>query len=247
VKAAGFAALLRVLIHALGDVTPVWQDVLWWLAAITMIAGNLMALAQRRIKRMLAYSSIGHAGYLLTAVTSGTEAGAGAFLFYGLAYTLMTLGAFGIVSIAARDGERDLTINDFAGLGRQRPFLAFAMSVFMLSLLGFPGTAGFIGKWVVLSSAVEAGQWSLAVVLVIASVISAGYYLPVIMQIYMSPGVSETSHAETRAVGPVKVVIAVSTTLLLLLGFWPNPALDVAREAGADLKPSVAFTLDARE
>jgi NADH-quinone oxidoreductase subunit N len=244
VKAAAFAGLVRVLVHALGDAVAAWQDVVWWLAAITMVAGNLMALAQHQIKRMLAYSSIGHAGYLLAALVGGTETGAGAFLFYALVYTLMTVGAFAVVAAVGRDGERGLRIDDFAGLGRARPWLAFAMAVFMLSLLGFPGTAGFIGKWYVLSAAIEADQWTLGIVLVGASVVSAGYYLPVIMEMYMKSPRTETVHQDAAVVGAARWVVGVAASLLLLFGFWPNAPLNLARSSSSDLKPPVEFTMD---
>jgi len=247
VKAAGFAVVLRVIVIALAGTEGFWGGIVWWLAAITMVGGNLMALAQRRIKRMLAYSSVGHAGYLLTAVASGTTAAAGAILFYALAYTLMTMGAFAVVAVAGRRGERDLLIDDFAGLGARRPWLALAMAVFMLSLLGFPGTAGFIGKWYVLTSSIEAGQWMLAVVLVMASVASAGYYLPVVMQMYMERPRTEDAHARTRAVGPTRIVVAATAILLLVFGLWPGPALHLARDAGRTLRPAVEFTFAAHE
>lgn len=243
VKAAGFAALLRVLLHALGDSIEIWQNAVWWLAVVTMFGGNLMALAQRRIKRMLAYSSIGHAGYLLTAVVGGTESGAAAYLFYAFAYTLTTVGAFGVLTVVGRDGERNLEIDDFAGLASRRPWLAFAMTVFMLSLLGFPGTAGFIGKWYVLSSAVEADQWSLAVILVLASVVSAGYYLPVIMQMYMQPLATEEAHQGSIALGATRWVLAAATALLLLFGFFPGRLMELSRSSSENLKPAVQFTL----
>lgn len=242
VKAAGFAALVRILIHALGDSTAIWQQALWWLAVLTMVGGNLMALAQRGIKRMLAYSSIGHAGYLLTATAAGTETGAGAFLFYALVYTLMTIGAFAVVGVVGRNGERDLQIDDFAGLAGRRPWLALAMAIFMLSLLGFPGTGGFMAKWFVLSAAIEAGQWTLAVVLVVASVFSAGYYLPVIMEMYMRPRRVETAHEQSVATGATRWVLGATAAALLVFGFWPQPALNVARDASQDLKPAVEFT-----
>jgi NADH-quinone oxidoreductase subunit N len=247
VKAAGFAALVRLLVHALGDTHVVWSQVLWWLAVLTMVGGNLMALAQRSIKRMLAYSSIGHAGYLLTATASGTINGAGAFLFYAFAYTLMTVGAFAVVAALGRNGERDLLVDDFAGLGTARPWLAFAMAVFMLALLGFPGTAGFIGKWLVLSSAVEANQWILAVVLVLASVVSAGYYLPVIMQMYMRPADNTAIADGGVLLLPGRTLIGGAAVALLLLGVWPGPAIDVAAQASEDLVPAVELTMGDQE
>ena len=239
VKAAGFAALIRVMLSALGPAVVTWSEVVWWLAAITMVVGNVVALAQRQIKRMLAYSSIGHAGYLLTAVASGTEIGAAAYLFYIFAYTLMTMGAFGILGAVGRDGERDVLTDDLAGLGRKRPWVAFAMAVCMLSLLGFPGTAGFIGKWYILASAVDAGQLTLAVILVLASAVSAGYYLPVVMAMYMKPPVSDSAHQDVSVVGATGWVIGAVTVALLALGVWPQPMLDAAERGVEDLRPSV--------
>ncbi len=248
VKAAGFAALVRVILQGLGAADgvwaadAVWREGLWWLAAVTMVGGNLIALAQRQVKRMLAYSSIGHAGYLLVAVASGTTLGAAAFLFYILAYTLMTLGAFAVLAGAGRGGEREVRIDDLSGLASRRPWLAFAMAVFMLSLLGFPGTAGFIGKWYILSATIDTGQGLLAVILVGATVVSAGYYLPVIMAMYMQPPVSESAHRDTRVEGAARWVVMATAVLLLLFGVWPNRVLDVARAGSADLSPPPAVT-----
>jgi len=242
VKAAGFAALVRVLFQAFGAV-PSWHEALWWLAAITMIAGNLMALAQRQFKRLLAYSSIAHAGYLLAAVTSGNVAGASAFLFYAIAYTLMTIGAFAVLAAAGRDGERDVLVEDFNGLAARRPWVAAGLTVFLLSLLGFPGTAGFIGKWYILAAAVEAHQYLLAVLLVLASVISAGFYLPPIMAMYMQPEASPEMHRGTVLQGAQRVVVAVAAAALLLLGFWPNRVLDAARRGGEGLRSAVTYSV----
>jgi len=238
VKAAGFAALFRVLFQALGASELVWQQIAWWLAVLTMIVGNLVALAQTHLKRMLAYSSIGHAGYILVAVASGSLAGAAAFLFYILAYTLVTLGAFAVLAAAGRGGERDVKIDDLSGLAVRRPWIAFAMAVFMLSLLGFPGTAGFIGKWLILSAAVQSGQGLLAVVLVLASVLSAGYYLPVIMAMYMKPASSEGAHKGVDLIGAARWVVGVAAVVLLLLGVWPNRAMDAARGGTEGLQPT---------
>ncbi len=243
VKAAGFVALIRVLLQGLAPADAVWTEAVWWLAAITMVVGNLIALAQRHLKRMLAYSSIGHAGYLLTAVASGTELGAAALLYYVFAYTLMTVGAFAILAASGRGGEREVLIDDFSGLAQRRPWLAFAMTVFMLSLLGFPGTAGFIGKWYILSAAVDADQAVLAVVLVGASIVSAGYYLPVIMAMYMKPPISEAAHETTRVGGAARWVVGATAALLLLFGVWPNRALDVARDGSRQLTPDVMVTV----
>ena len=243
VKAAAFAALARVLLEAFGDpqVHVVWEQVLWWLAAVTMVVGNLVALAQRSLKRMLAYSSIAHAGYLLTALVGGSLQGAAAFLIYLLFYTLMTMGAFAILTMKGRQGERDVTADDLAGLAETHPWLAFAMAVCMLSLLGFPGTGGFIGKWYILSAATGGGYGVLAALLVLTSVVSAGYYLPVIMAMYMKPRAYDQAHANVRIPRLAGATLAVMVAALLAFGLWPNPLLDAARTGShAFLPPGVA-------
>jgi NADH-quinone oxidoreductase subunit N len=241
VKAAGFAALVRVLQQGFGGMA-VWHAAVWWLAVLTMVVGNLIALYQRQLKRMLAYSSIGHAGYLLVAVASGSALGGAAFLFYATAYTLMTVGAFAVLAAAGRDGERELLIDDLSGLATRRPWVAAAMAVFMLSLLGFPGTAGFMGKWYILSAAIGAHQRLLAVILVGASVVSAGYYLPPVMAMYMRPAPSPQAHEGTSLTRGARWAVAVTAVALLLFGFWPNRMLDVARQGGESLRAAMLYT-----
>jgi NADH-quinone oxidoreductase subunit N len=240
VKAAAFAALVRILNDAFGGVA-VWHQVVWGLAVTTMVVGNLIALAQRTLKRMLAYSSVAHAGYLLVAVATGTRAGSGALVFYLVAYSLVSLAAFAIVAATGRAGERDVRIDDLAGLAERRPWLAFGLAVCMLSLLGFPGTVGFIGKWYILVAATWAGQFVLAAILVLTSVVSAGYYLPVIMAMYMQPAPSATAHAGIRLGRLAGAAVAVSIAGLLALGVRPNRLLDLARgSALAAPAPSAA-------
>ncbi len=241
VKAAAFAALFRVLWEAFLPVA-VWHEVVWWLAVLTMVVGNLIALAQRSLKRMLAYSSIAHAGYLLVAVATGTASGTAAFIFYLVAYILMTLAAFALLAAKGRNGERDVLIDDLAGLATRRPWAAFAMAVCMMSLLGFPGTAGFIGKWYILVAATGAGQGVLAAVLVLASVISAGYYLPVIMAMYMKPEPFEQAHAGVHFGRWGGAVVAAAVAGLLVLGVRPNRLLDLAKTSGAAVRPAAQTT-----
>jgi NADH-quinone oxidoreductase subunit N len=235
VKAAAFLALIRVLMQGLAPVEAVWQPVIYTLAILTMVIGNLVALSQRSIKRMLAYSSIAHAGYLLVAVWQGTRLGAAALLLYLLAYGITTLAAFGILAMLGRDGERDVTVDDVAGLAKERPWMAFAMAICMLSLLGFPGTFGFIAKWMVLTSTVFEGQWLLAVVMVLASVVSAGYYLPVIMGMYMREAVPGVDYSGVKAWGAAAGVVAVAIVGILLLGVWPPDLIDLSMESAAAL------------
>jgi NADH-quinone oxidoreductase subunit N len=234
VKAAAFAALLRVLAESFATV-PAWQHIVWGLAVATMVGGNLIALAQRTVKRMLAYSSIAHAGYVLVAVAAGPSVGAAAFLFYLVAYSLMTIAAFALLAGKGRNGERDVLIDDLAGLSRERPWLAFALAICMLSLLGFPGTAGFIGKWYILVAATAGGLGVLAAVLVLTSVISAGYYLPVIMAMYMKPEPVAGAHRAVRLGRLGGAVVALSVAGLLFFGVRPNGLLDLARTSGAAL------------
>ncbi len=235
VKAAAFAALVRVLLEAFPSAVGLWQPIVAALAIASMVLGNLVALAQRSLKRMLAYSSIGHAGYLLVAVWPGSRAGAGSVLLYLLAYSVTTLASFGFLAALGRGGERDVTYDDIAGLARSRPWIAFGLSVCMLSLLGFPGTFGFIGKWYILSAVVAEDHAILAVILVLTSVVSAGYYLPVIMAMYMKSAPSADRYAGVRLSPTAAGAIAVSVAVLLVFGFWPGGMLDLAGRSAATL------------
>jgi NADH-quinone oxidoreductase subunit N len=234
VKTAAFATFIRVFMEAFSDVIGRWHPVVWWLAAITMIVGNLIALSQRNIKRMLAYSSIAHAGYLLVPVVTGTSAGAAAMVFYLLSYTLATIGAFAVVLALSNGPERVTDVTEYSGLFSVRPGLAMAMAVYMLALLGFPlaGGIGFFAKWYVLQAALQARspQTRLAVLLVITSVISAGYYLYVIMVMFMRP---RPEDAEDPPPTPpwTRSVIVASVTLILALGLYPTPLVRWARSS----------------
>jgi NADH-quinone oxidoreductase subunit N len=241
VKAAAFVALGRVVIEAFSG-TVAWQAVVTGLAVTTMVGGNLVALAQRSLKRMLAYSSIAHAGYLLVAVAAGNPEGSAALLFYLAAYGLTTLAAFALLAAKGRRGESDVHIDDLSGLSGDRPWLAFALAICMLSLLGFPGTAGFIGKWYILIAAITAGKGWLAALLVLSSVISAGYYLPVIMAMYMRPKPFPEAHASVRVSRIGSVTLAVCIAALLYFGVRPNQLLHLTRTSGATIAPPAAGT-----
>ncbi len=235
VKAAAFAALVRLLMEAFPSAIELWQPVIAALAIASMAVGNMVALAQRSLKRMLAYSSIGHAGYLLVAVWTGTHPGAGAVLLYLLAYGLTTLASFGFLTALGRGGERDVTYDDIAGLAATRPAIAFGFGVCMLSLLGFPGTVGFIGKWYILTAVVAEGQMILPVILVLTSVLSAGYYLPVIMAMYMRPSPSPDRHAGVALSPTAAAAIGLSVAAVLLFGLWPSGLLELAGSSARTL------------
>jgi len=235
VKAAAFAALVRVLLEGFPSATSVWQPIVAGLAIASMVLGNLAALVQRSLKRMLAYSSIGHAGYLLVAVWPGSRAGAGSVVFYLLAYSLATLASFGFLAVFGRGGERDVSLDDIAGLARSRPWVALGFSVCMFSLLGFPGTFGFMGKWYIISAAAAEGQYILPVILVLTSVVSAGYYLPVVMAMYMRPAPAADRYAGVRLAPAALGAITLSVAAVLVFGVWPGPLLDLAGQSAVTL------------
>jgi NADH-quinone oxidoreductase subunit N len=235
VKAAAFAALVRVLMEAFPSAVSLWQPIIAGLAIASMVLGNLVALTQRSLKRLLAYSSIAHAGYLLVAVWPGSPAGAGSVVLYLFAYSLTTLASFGFLAALGRGGERDVTLDDLAGLAATRPGMAFGLTVCMLSLLGFPGTFGFIGKWYILTAVVAQGHYILPVILVLTSVVSAGYYLPVVMAMYMKPAPSADRYAAIR-LGPAAFgAVALAVAAVVLLGIWPGTMLDLAGQSGTTL------------
>jgi NADH-quinone oxidoreductase subunit N len=235
VKAAAFAAFVRVLMEAFPSAISTWQPIVAGLALASMILGNLVALAQRSLKRLLAYSSVAHAGYLLVAVWPGSQVGAGSVLLYLFAYSLTSLAAFGLLAVLGRGGERDVTLDDIAGLAASRPGIAIALTVCMLSLLGFPGTFGFIGKWYIISAVVAEGQYVLPVILVLTSVLSAGYYLPVIMAMYMKPAPASDRYAAVRLPPAALGAVTLTVALVLLFGFWPGAVLDLAGQTGTTL------------
>jgi NADH-quinone oxidoreductase subunit N len=237
VKAAAFVALARVLVEAF-SATAAWHSIVVGLAVLTMVIGNLVALAQRSLKRMLAYSSVAHAGYLLVAVSAGSSQGNAAVLFYLAAYGLTSIAAFALVAARGRGGESDLQIDDLAGLSIDKPWLAFALAVCMLSLLGFPGTAGFIGKWYILLAVVSAGKGWLATVLVLTSLISAGYYLPVIMAMYMRPVPFANAHGGLTFGRLGFVALALCIAAVIYFGVLPHQLLDLARDSGAAIHPT---------
>jgi NADH-quinone oxidoreductase subunit N len=230
-KAAAFAAFLRIWLEAFPFSWPSWHPALSGLAIASMIVGNAIGLAQKNLKRLLAYSSIGHAGYILVAIAAGTFQGSSAMLFYLFVYTLATFGAFAVVVTLTR-GQEPLMLEDLAGLWTVRPWLALAMAVIMMSMLGFPifGGAGFFAKWYILQAALNSPvkQTALSVTLVLTTVISAGYYLYVVMLMFMRPRAAGAPVPE-RAGGLTRAVLAVSVATILILGIVPEMAVRVTR------------------
>jgi len=231
VKAAAFAAFIRVWLEAFPFSFTSWHPALSGLAIATMIVGNAIGLQQKNLKRMLAYSSIGHAGYILVAVAAGTFQGSSAMLFYLFVYTLATFGSFAVVVALTRDGQTTVMLDELDGLWTVRPGLALSMGVLMLALMGFPifGGAGFFAKWYVLQAALQAPvrQTTLAVVLVLTTVISAGYYLYVLVRMFMRPR-PEAYPVPEKSGGLTMAVLGLSVGLILLFGIMPEPAISAA-------------------
>ncbi len=229
-KAAAFAVLLRVL-FAMG--APGWFWMVWVSAALSMTIGNIGALVQQNIKRLLAYSSIAHAGYLLVAFAAARETGISAAMFYAASYAAMNVGAFAIVSHLASRGERYVTLDDYAGLGRRSPMIAAILTVFLLSLIGIPITGGFFAKFYVFSAALQANLVGLTIIGVINSAIAAYYYLRVIVYMYMRDERVEAPVARIPA--GLGVALAISLIATIYLGVLPGRVLDYALRGAQDL------------
>jgi NADH-quinone oxidoreductase subunit N len=235
VKAAAFGALLRVFLSALPAVAHDWQPAVAALAIATMIVGNFAALAQTNLKRMLAYSSVAHAGYVLTALVAAPAIAVEAVLFYLVAYAAVNLGGFGAFSALAREGREPLSLSDLSGLSERHPVLAAALTVFLISLAGVPVSAGFVGKFYLFGAAVSAGRSGvvLAVVGVVMSVVSAYYYLRLVVAMYMRDPLGDDDWG--RVAPGSAIALAVSVGVVLVLGVYPAPVLALARQAARSL------------
>jgi NADH-quinone oxidoreductase subunit N len=234
VKVAAFAAFTRVFLSTFEPFSTQWAPLVAWVAAATMILGTVVGVAQSNLKRMLAYSSIAHGGYLLVGLVAANSVGKAAILFYLLAYSVTNLAAFGVIALlGARDRDND-ELRDYAGLWHTRPALAALMTVCLLSLGGLPPTAGFIGKWYIFSAAVSAGYYWLAIIGVLTSVVSVFFYLRVVVMMYMAD-------REAGMPGPVAVprlgmaALTVAIVAIVYLGVLPTRILDFAAESIATI------------
>jgi NADH-quinone oxidoreductase subunit N len=235
VKAAAFVAFLRVFMVAFDTLYQSWYPILWWLAAITMVVANLIALVQSNVKRMLAYSSIAHGGYLLVALAAANDTAAAGILFYLMIYTVMNIGAFGVLICVAGQGEDRLQLEDYSGFGFQKPVLGVMMTIFLLSLAGFPGTAGFMGKIYLLQGAVVSQLWYLSVILVMASLLSYWYYLRVAWFMWMRPAPAGDTHARVVTPMGIRFALLASAGVILFFGVFPQSLLEFARASVAGL------------
>jgi NADH-quinone oxidoreductase subunit N len=230
VKVAGFAGLLRVLVVAFGSYSVDWQPLVYGLAVATLLVGSVLAVVQTNVKRMLAYSSIAHAGYVLVGVQAASEDGVQAALFYLAAYTFMVAGSFGVVTLVGGQGDGHHRLDDYRGLGRDRPVLALALALFLFAQAGVPLTSGFFAKFYVISAAVDAGSTWLAVIAMLAAVIAAYLYLRIVVAMYMG---------DTDGAAPSRVPIPAGAALALVacvvvtigVGVWPGAISGAAHDA----------------
>jgi NADH-quinone oxidoreductase subunit N len=243
-KAASFAALLRLFFTAFASLTLDWQPLVWAIAVLTLLVGSVLALVQSDIKRMLAYSSVSHAGYILIGLQAATRRGLAGSLYYLLAYTFMVMGSFAVVTIVGRKGDAAHDLDNYKGLGSRRPGLALAFTVFLMAQAGIPFTTGFLAKFYVISAAVQSHSYALALIGMLSAVVAAFFYLRVIVLMY-SPE-SESSDASDDAAGvstlprlriPFGTGVALAVTLAFTLAFGviPQPMIDFATDASRRL------------
>ena len=236
VKVAGFAGLIRVFFLTFETYTTDWQPIIYALAVLTLVVGALLAVVQTDVKRMLAYSSINHAGFILLGVQAATDQGVSASLFYLGAYTFLVIGTFGVITVVSRTGDELTSLDDFKGLGGSRPVLALVFTIFLLAQAGVPLTSGFFAKFYVLEAAVDADSYWLALIAMLTAVISAFLYLRIIVSMYMGAADGDDPLPELEG-PPVQVPPAVGLALViclavtLVVGLFPNVLLDLANEA----------------
>jgi NADH-quinone oxidoreductase subunit N len=234
-KAAAFAIFIRVYMTAFEPISSRWEPILWASALLTMIVGNFAALMQTNLKRLLAYSSIAHAGYVMVAITAHSEIGTAAAMFYLAAYALMNIGAFAVVTHFARQGERYLAVDDMAGLAYRQPLMAGLLTIFLLSLIGVPLTGGFFGKFYVFKAALDASLIWLTVLGLLNSAVAAYYYLRIIVVMYMHEPSSATDSLQPMGAG-MKTALWTSAAATVILGIFPTLVLDFAGKSAELVK-----------
>jgi len=223
-KIAAFAMAMRLLVDGLGDVQQHWQGMLIMLSILSMILGNVVAIAQTNLKRMLAYSTISHVGFILLGILSGSQEGYAASMFYALVYALMSLGAFGMIILMSRQGFEADNIDDYKGLSRRNPWYALMMLILMFSMAGIPPLVGFYAKLTVIKSIVDINLISVAIVAVMMSVIGAFYYLRIIKVMYFD---KPEQHAAIQAPADMRVMISVNALTVFALGLFPGSLLAI--------------------
>ncbi len=229
-KASAFAALLRVVSYGLASRQSDWKPVIWVLAIATLVVGSLLAVVQTNVKRMLAYSSISHAGFILVGVEAASDRGTAGSLFYLLAYAVLVIGTFGVITLVGRTGDAEHELSSLRGLGKDRPVLAFTLTIFLLAQAGVPLTSGFVAKFGVITAAVDRHSYALAIVAMLAAVIAAFLYLRIIVSMYMDDPAG--APAETvRLPVSTGVALAAAVSFTLVVGFIPGWLINLAKDA----------------
>ncbi|MGQ0616979.1 MAG: NADH-quinone oxidoreductase subunit N [Acidimicrobiia bacterium] len=234
VKAAGFAGLLRVFYVAFDGFADDWQPYIYGLAVVTLVAGAVLAVVQTDVKRMLAYSSISHAGFILVGLQAASSAGIAGALFYLAAYTFMVAGSFGVIAVLSRKGDAATSLDDFKGLARREPILAFVFTVFLLAQAGVPLTSGFFAKFYVVTAAIGSHSTPLALAAMVSAVIAAFLYLRIVVGMYGfsdEDAPAEDLPARARVPLPSRLAIGLCFVLTLLAGFFPGPLVDSTTKA----------------
>ena len=233
VKVAGFAALVRVFVVAFGSYRADWQPVVYVLAVATLLVGSILSVQQTNVKRLLAYSSISHAGFMLLGIQAGTVEGVQALAFYLATYTFTVAGSFGVATVVGRRGDNAHDLSHYRGLGKRAPLVAFAFLVFLLAQAGVPFTSGFLAKFYVIGAAVDARSFWLGLVAMLSSVISACAYLKVVLAMY---GEESEADAPTFRVPPgARVALVLAVTATIGFGLVPGPLTDAARTAASTI------------
>ena len=240
-KAAAFAIFFRIFLTAFQGIAGGWEPIIWVSALLSMTIGNFAALKQTNLKRMLAYSSIAHAGYLLVALDARSEIGTAAAMYYLAAYALMNLGAFAVVIHVSGKGERFVNIDDLAGLARRQPLLAAMMTIFLLSLIGVPLTGGFVGKFYIFRAALQSNLIWLSILGLLNSAVAAFYYLRLLVVMYMhepaEAAAGEEPAPSLEALTPgLRVALVLSAAGTLLLGIIPGPVLTFVQQSASFVK-----------
>jgi NADH-quinone oxidoreductase subunit N len=234
-KAAAFAIFLRIFMTAFQPIGDKWQPLVWTAALASMCVGNFAALLQTNIKRMLAYSSIAHAGYVLVALTARSETGTAAAMFYLAGYAFMNVGAFAAVSVLTGKGERYQNIDDFKGLARKQPMTAALFTIFLLSLIGVPLTGGFFGKFYIFKAALDSHLIWLSVLGLLNSAVGAYYYLRILVVMYMHEPGEAVEAAEPLSPG-LRIALLLPAMGTLLLGIFPSWVLEFAGKSSVMIK-----------
>ncbi|MEO0493675.1 MAG: NADH-quinone oxidoreductase subunit N [Actinomycetota bacterium] len=229
VKAAGFAALVRVFVTTFANHAEDWQPAVYALAILTLVVGSFMAVVQRDAKRMLAYSSISHAGFILVGVQAASNEGISSVLFYAVAYTFLVIGSFGVLSIVSGEGDRDTSLDDLDGLSTRRPALALALTIFLLAQAGVPLTSGFVAKFAVIGAAVEARSYWLAIAAMVTAVVSAFLYLRIILSMYLGTADEDAPAIHVPRAAGLAIIVALAITVGF--GLLPGELDDITRDA----------------